>query len=1061
MNAHHKFDESDLIETDTDPLLGNADAELNSARVSGPNSPEWQALLDRPMTFLLPDDLARDVEQKRWTNATGTLRTWIKGQKVKDGRGPECGLSHHLTRKAKGFFPIVFGKSAGKDRTANAMVTQECMTLDVESGDFYLDAVDRAAKLGIACIAYTSFNDQTEKSHVERDKVLAWMDKAGREGDPTDDDVREWMAASGKYRPEHVASVRIATPYIHTPKGVMIEIAHNPLDKFRMVFPLDKPVEIGRIARKVRDGRDLYKRKLLGLAAKLGLVIDESCIDVSRAFYMPSHPPGAEGVIDIIRGRALTFEELPEGESSKRNAFEKAGAGAETDGREIAGMSAKVWAAKYAKRLRIADLITLNAPERVREDKGSLLVVECPFDEWHSNAGDPVDGGCHVQDADGDTGFVWKCKHNSCSDHDRLDMLHKAIADGWFDESCLVSDAYLEPLSDAERVEEEAAKPKGKRRKAKPATGHDYEEPEPEPEDARFEPRKDWLPSGYKVSGGIVYRLGDEDEGDKPLCQAFDVVGTAANLAGNGDAGVIIHFQNRFGVEVEVTLFLRELTSPTGGGVVEDLADAGMRVVARTKKDRDSLLDLFCRMNPRRHSPTVPRPGWVRDGGGNVLGFMLPSGVYIEAEPANPFRLASVATMKDTGTAGTLEGWQKAANAALAHDRNFYWGWGVCAAFVGPLLSLTDLPACGFNLSGDSSMGKTLSLLLGCAAWGATASKRGTFFKLNSTLNAMEDLASVGSETFMGLDEISMMQNPKALAEMLFALAEGTGKSRKAGRGRGLAEDAEYRPFIGLTNERTLRTVIENAGGDYKTGISVRFPDISVGDGARVSAAEIKVLEDVTRNYGHAGPAFIRWLIANGWHRRGHELRKAVDEAAATLAGDASPAQARAARIFALVQIAGEKACEAGLLDDVAKVRGAVMTAWNAFKASDEGKATEGEASLLDGFRAWLVRAFDVSVMDVSDDTARSYRDLKGWYDEDKIVLIADALNDMKTMGLNGTRAALLRALEDAGALELSGKNRTHNKLPKGIGAGDVPNVRILRNKLGLPHIPKGLGVAL
>lgn len=588
------------------------------------------------------------------------------------------------------------------------------------------------------------------------------------------------------------------------------------------------------------------------------------------------------------------------------------------------------------------------------------------------------------------------------------------------------------------------------------------DEDEDNDHDNRFEPRADWLPSGYKVRGGMVCRLGDEDESDTPICQAFDVVGTAANLAGNGDAGVIIHFQNRFAVPVEVTLSLRDLTSPTGSGVIEDLADAGMRIVARNKKDRDSLLDLFCRMTPRRHSPTVPRPGWVRDGGGNVLGFMLPSGAYIEAEPTNPFRLAHVATMKDTGTAGTLDGWQKAANAALAHDRNFYWGWGVCAAFVGPLLSLTDLPACGFNLSGDSSMGKTLALLLGCAAWGATASKRGTFFKLNSTLNAMEDLASVGSETFMGLDEISMMQNPKALAEMLFALAEGTGKSRKAGRGRGLAEDAEYRPFIGLTNERTLRTVIENAGGDYKTGISVRFPDISVGDGARVSASEIKVLEDVTRNYGHAGPAFVRWLIAEGWHLRGHELRKAVDEAAATLAGDASPAQARAARIFGLVQIAGEKACEAGLLADAVKVRGAVSTAWESFKASDEGKATEGEASLLDGFRAWLVRAFDVSIMDISDDSARSFGGRKGWYDEGKIVLIADSMNDMKGMGLNGTRTALLKALEDSGALEMSGgKNRIHNKLPKGIGGGDVRNVRILRDKLGLPHIPKGQAVAL
>lgn len=588
-------------------------------------------------------------------------------------------------------------------------------------------------------------------------------------------------------------------------------------------------------------------------------------------------------------------------------------------------------------------------------------------------------------------------------------------------------------------------------------------EDEDEPTDeTRFEPIRDWLPSGYKVRGGMVYRIGDEDDGDTPLCQAFEVVGSAANLAGNAESGVIIHFENRYAVEVEVTLSLRDLTATTGGGVVEDLADKGMRIFARSKRDRDSLLDLFCRMTPRRHSPTVPRPGWVCDGGGNVIGFMPPSGAYIEAEPANPFRLASVATMKDTSTAGTLEGWKKAADAALAHDRNFYWGWGVCSAFVGPLMSLTELPACGYNLSGDSSKGKTIALLLGCAAWGATGSTRGTFFKLNSTPNAMEDLASIGSETFLGLDEIGMMQNPKAITEMLFALAEGTGKSRKAGRGRGLAEFAEYRPFIGLTNERTLRTVIENAGGDYKTGISVRFPDISCGDGVSVSAAEIRVLEDVTRNYGHAGPAFVRWLIAEGWHRRGGELRKEVDEAAAALAGDsAAGAQKRVARIFALAQVAGEKACEAGLLSDAAKVRRAVSAAWAAFKASDEGKATEGEVSMLDGFRAWLVRAFDVSVMDVTDDEARSYRDRKGWYDEDKVVLIADTFSDMKAMGLNGTRVALLKALEDAGALEMSGKNRIHNKLPKGIGEGDVPNIRILRGPLGLPVIPKGVVATL
>lgn len=1028
-----------LVEIKTDPLLGELDSDLNQAHVSGLDSPAWQALLARRMTFLLPKNRERDARQIDWKNSGSiSLRAWLEG-------GPDGALTHHVERGAKGYFPVVFGGAAKPkgytSRTADGMKTVECIGLDVDSGDSYSAVLDRVEVLGVACIAYTSYSDGTRTSRLKRDDVLRHL-KIDR--DPTEDEMRAFLAAKGGLRPEIVASVRIEAQAEHTEKGVQIVLSHAPLEKWRLLFPLVEPLTVTTLApASHRKAREVYARKVRGLAQMLGVMADEACFDVSRVFYLPSHPPGGDYALDVIRGRGLTVAEIPEVEKGgSKNGFEIAG-GVEA-GPEIAGMSAKAWAKKYGQRLLIAELIRGEAPEKEREDKGGLLVVECPFDEWHGNAGDPDDSACHVRDADVGEGFVWQCKHNSCAGHDRLDMIQKALADGWFDASCLVSDDYLVPLSDEELAEGEA------------------KAAEPETDVSRFEPVKDWLPSGYKVRGQMVYRLGTEDEGDTPLCQTFDLVGSAANLAGNGDAGLIIHFQNRFAVPVEVTLSLRDLTASTGGGVIEDLADWGMRIVARSKRDRDSLLDLFCRMTPRRHSPTVPRPGWVRDGGGNVLGFMPPSGEYIEAEPANPFRLASVATMKDTRPAGTLDGWQKAANAALSQDRNFYWGWGVCSAFVGPLLSLTDLPACGFNLSGDSSMGKTLALLLASAAWGATGSKRGTFFKLNSTLNAMEDLASVGSETFLGLDEISMMQNQKALTEMLFALAEGTGKSRKAGRGRGLAEDAEYRPFIGLTNERTLRTVIENAGGDYKTGLSVRFPDISVGDGARVSAAEIRVLEDVTRNYGHAGPAFVRWLIAEGWHRRGAELRKEVDEAAAELAGDgAAAAQKRVARIFALVQIAGEKACQAGLLTDAAKVRGAVSAAWESFKASDEGKATEGEVSLLDGFRAWLVRAFDSSVMDVSDDTAHSYRDRKGWYDEDKIVLIADTLNDMKAMGLNGTRAALLRALDDIGALELSGKNRTHKKLPKGIGEGDVPNVRILRDKLGLPHIPKGVKVTL
>ena len=319
---------------------------------------------------------------------------------------------------------------------------------------------------------------------------------------------------------------------------------------------------------------------------------------------------------------------------------------------------------------------------------------------------------------------------------------------------------------------------------------------------------------------------------------------------------------------------------------------------------------------------------------------------------------------------------------------------------------------------------------------------------MNSTSNAIEDLASVGSESFLALDEIGAMPRPQDISAILFGLSTGAGKSRKAGRGAGLADDAEFLTFTMFTNERPLRSVVTDAGGDYKTGLSVRFPDLDVTGGMRVSADVIKAMEAVKSNFGHAGPLFIRWMIKEGMHNRGNEIRKRIDSAAKALAGDATPAQARAANVFALVQIAGELACEAGILSDVKAVQNAVKTAWVTFKNSDEGKATEGEASLLDGFRSWLVRSMGGQIIAAADQDAPNYREVLGWHTPKEIILDWGSLADMQRMGLSGSRAGLVKALDDLGALIKSGKNNSHNKLPAEVGGGKVANLRINRVKL-------------
>ncbi|MFD2741317.1 hypothetical protein ACFSUD_17210 [Sulfitobacter aestuarii] len=417
----------------------HGNAPMNDAYVYGEDSAAWQAVLARPMTFLLPKNRHGDIKQTTWNNQTAPLQHWLEG-------GPEGSLTRHFERREKGYMPLVFGASAGNRRTAQAMATAECLSLDVESGDSMEEAEERLEKLGIAALFYTSFNDGTTTTLLSRDAVLKALKI---ESDPTDEQVRQYLTDRGQHRPSHIASARIKDQHLHTEEGVKIALEHAPLEKWRVVVPLAEAQKITDLGPFQKVQQAAFASKVRGLAQMLGVIHDESCEDVSRAFYAPSHRPKADYYVAVYRGRALTFDEVPTVDSKLK-----------ADGE---GSTLKGWAAETARSFEVAELLKAEAPDKVREDKGGLLVVECPFDHLHGNAGDADDGGCHVRDGDGDDGFQWACKHNSCSGHDRLDMLAQALSDGWFERDLIEQgSAYILPAADeedpAESVEEELTK---------------------------------------------------------------------------------------------------------------------------------------------------------------------------------------------------------------------------------------------------------------------------------------------------------------------------------------------------------------------------------------------------------------------------------------------------------------------------------------------------------------------------------------------------------------------------------------------------------------------------
>ncbi len=1034
------------------PASDDAPEYYNDAELLGNETPAYVALLSEPATFLIGEMWGakdrRNTQDGKWKPVTATWRDWISGtgevidSKSRAVKSAAWGFSRHPIGQHKEGPCIVLGSSIGRARKAKAMETMYAIGIDIDSGVTLAEVLDKVEASGLFCVVYTTFSHGKEGLKLKHDEVIRKLKI--KPADLNLEAVKNYLRNhKNRYEDNFIDSVQIVHEKRQEKDGVVIELKPPPLEKMRLVFPLAAPVKIIDLAETQGEALAVWESKITGLAAKLlGVPFDTSCTDPSRLFFTARHPKdAADWYCAIVRGDPIKFEDVPTADKAAYvnnrtpNSFEVA-SGAHHHAPACytpSGRSLNDWHRQAKDRFSMADLVEDLCSDRIRVAGGEAqghVHIECPFEHEHSSEGGTATMVVNAIDSPTDY-WTWYCHHDACQGRHKLEFLAEALRQDWFPESELFGDSvYM-------------------------LAGDDEPEEPPAVDESRFEPINDWLPSRYKIRGGTIYGPGSDDD-DMPLCQAFNVVGRASNLAGSAGAGRIIAFENENGVEVELTLSMAELNRDGGGDVISALSDAGMRLYMTGTKSKTAILNLLRQIEPQRHIPTVPRPGWVQDNGGVVVGYLCPTGEYIPAGGGMPYRLATAATAKDRTAAGTLEGWQDAANAAMAPigdlPPNFFWVSTLAAAFAGPLLGLVGQSSCGFNLSGESSRGKTLALKLGSAAWATPKEKRGVLYSLNATTNAMEDLATIGTESFLALDEIGAMANPKELPAILFGLSTGSGKSRKAGRGAGLAEDAEFRTFAVLTNEHPLRAVVTDAGGDYKTGLSVRFADLDVTGGARVSAETLARMEKAFSNYGHAGPAFVRWLVAEGWHKRTNDLKARIADTASELAKDGTPAQVRAAQVFGIAQVAGELACDAGILAGKDVIRAAVATAWETFRDSAEGKATEGEASQLDSFRAWIVRNLDSRIVSVGDDAPR-FRDLAGWYDHSQIVIIADALN-VREMGLNGTAAGLLKALNEIGALVRSGKNNAHNKLPGECGGGAVRNYRIDRAKLGLPAAP-------
>ena len=111
----------------------------------------------------------------------------------------------------------------------------------------------------------------------------------------------------------------------------------------------------------------------------------------------------------------------------------------------------------------------------------------------------------------------------------------------------------------------------------------------------------------------------------------------------------------------------------------------------------------------------------------------------------------------DVVEGGTLDEWKETARMVAALPAMPHWNLALIAGPVGCLVDFLELPSCGMNYSGATSIGKTTAQMLACSWWTTTLPRDGSsMYSANTTVNAFELMATRSNSSIVCIDELAL-----------------------------------------------------------------------------------------------------------------------------------------------------------------------------------------------------------------------------------------------------------------------------------------------------------------
>ena len=350
------------------------------------------------------------------------------------------------------------GSAAGNIRKKMSIDALYIMGLDVDCGIDIDYALAKVKECNLAAVVYTTNSHMGTDTFVLEGSYNQFCKKNKLSQDGVDrTSMVHFLVKERHWLPEIAETIVLPEDgATHPEEGKGYVLTHAPMPKFRIIFPLDEPFVIAKQTISQADALDLWRAKLLGLAKTLALPIDISCTDPSRLFYFPRHKNGAPFRTVVLSGHALDFQSIIEVATKRNDTPIDDNVFAEAAKHLAAGASSLVvegdfnlkrWAAVRAKDFDIVRMFRDVAPGKIRNDQNTdKIEIECPFDHFHSNAGDTSDRACWVESANSDfsgRGFGFGCQHNTCKERDRLEFVAQACENGWFTRDDLSNEDFI------------------------------------------------------------------------------------------------------------------------------------------------------------------------------------------------------------------------------------------------------------------------------------------------------------------------------------------------------------------------------------------------------------------------------------------------------------------------------------------------------------------------------------------------------------------------------------------------------------------------------------------